>query len=141
MKVEKKRGYFGIVFYEPKFKENIGTAVRSAHCFEVDFIGIIGRRYKTQASDTTVAERHVPLYEYKNLDDFFRHIPLGCEVIGVEVDGKDIRSFTHPERAIYIFGGEDRTLPKEFTNRIKIETNYCLNMAVAAAIVMFHRNF
>ena len=138
--MKEKRGYFGIVFYEPKTEENIGTAVRSAHCFGADFIGIIGKRYKKQPSDTMATERHMPIYEYDDLKDFQKHIPLGCEVIGVEVDGNSISQFKHPQRAVYIFGGEDRNLPKEITNRVRIDTSYCLNMAVAASIVMFHRD-
>ncbi len=136
----KKRGYWGIAFYEPKFEENIGTAIRSAHCFGVDFIAVIGKRYKKQPSDTMATERHIPIYEYENLDDFLKHIPIGCEIIGIEVDGKNIIGFKHPERAIYFLGGEDRNIPKEIEKRLKIETSHCLNMAVAASIVMFHRN-
>lgn len=133
------RGYYGIAFYEPKFEENIGTAVRSAHCFGADFICVIGKRYKKQPSDTMATERHMPIYEYTNLDDFLKHIPIGCELIGVEVDGLDIKEFIHPLKAIYIFGGEDRTLPKEIKNRLRIETSHCLNMATTASIIMFHR--
>src|SRR3990167_8919787 len=131
--MKEKRGYFGIVFYEPKTEENIGTAVRSAHCFGADFIGIIGKRYKKQPSDTMATERHIPTYEYENLEDFLKHIPIDCEVVGVEVDGKDIIGFKHPERAIYVFGGEDRNLPQEFKNRLRIETSHCLNMATTAS--------
>ena len=36
------RGYWGIAFFEPKTTENIGTAIRSANCFGVNFINIIG---------------------------------------------------------------------------------------------------
>ena len=73
-KEERKRGYFGIAFYEPKFEENIGTAVRNAHCFGADFIAVIGKRYKKQPSDTMATERHIPIYEYENLEDFEKQI-------------------------------------------------------------------
>lgn len=135
-----KRGYFGIVFYEPKFHKNIGTAIRSAHCFGVNFIGIIGKRYTREPSDTMISERHIPIYHYINLKDFMNHLPMGCEVIGVEVDGEDIKNFIHPRRVVYLFGGEDRTLPAEIKNRIKIDTSHCLNMAVAASIVLYDRS-
>jgi tRNA(Leu) C34 or U34 (ribose-2'-O)-methylase TrmL len=58
----------------------------------------------------------------------------------VEVDGADIRNFKHPQRAVYVFGGEDRTLPKITEKRLRIETSYCLNMATAASIAMFYRS-
>jgi tRNA(Leu) C34 or U34 (ribose-2'-O)-methylase TrmL len=137
--MKKSRGYFGIVFYEPKFDENIGTAVRSAHCFGADFIGVIGKRYKKQPSDTMATERHIPIYEWADTEDFLRHIPVGCDVVGVEMDGEDITQFHHPDRAIYVLGGEDRNAPAEIKKRLKISTSHCLNMAVAASVVMFHR--
>ena len=135
-----KRGYFGLAFFEPKFEENIGTAVRSAHCFGADFIAVIGERYKRQPSDTMATERHIPIYEYVDLDDFLKHSPIGCDIISVEVDGGDIRNFKHPQSAVYLLGGEDRTLPPDIsTQRIRIETSHCLNMAVTASIVLYDR--
>lgn len=135
------RGYYGIAFYEPKYEENIGTAVRSAHCFGADFIAVIGKRYSRQPSDTMATERHIPIYEYDDMEDFLRHVPKGCEVIPVEVDGEDIREFEHPDRAIYLFGGEDRTLPPiPSSKRLRIETSHCLNMSTTASIVLFHRS-
>lgn len=136
---DKKRGYWGMVFYEPKFEENIGTAIRSAHCFGADFLGVIGKRYKKQPSDTMATERHIPIYEYKNMKDFLTHLPVNCEVIGVEVDGEDIKNFVHPERCVYLIGGEDRNVPKGMKYRIRIDTSHCLNMAVAASIVAYDR--
>jgi len=139
--MENKRGYYGIAFFEPKFEENIGTIIRSANCFYADFISIIGKKYKRTTGDTTLAEKHIPIYEYKNLDDFLEHIPIGCEIIGIEVDGKrNLKNFIHPERAVYVIGSENMSLPKSIKNRLKIDTKYCLNMAVAASIVLFHRN-
>lgn len=135
-----KRGFYGIAFFEPKFEENIGTAIRSAKCFNADFIALIGKRFAKQATDTTATERHIPVYEYKNLKDFMEHIPLKTQVISVEVDGaRELESYKHPERAIYVFGGEDRTLPDITEERIKIKTVHCLNMAVTASIIMYDR--
>src|SRR3990167_9696014 len=132
--MKKTRGYFGIAFYQPKFKENIGTVVRSAHCFGADFIAIIGARYKKQASDTMATERHIPIYEYEDTDDFLHHLPLGCEIVSIEFDGtKTLEQMKHPQRAVYVFGGEDRTLPLEFSNRHRFDTTHCVNMAVAAS--------
>lgn len=134
------RGYFGIAFFEPKTTENIGTAVRSAHCFGADFIAVIGARYHRQASDTMATQRHIPIYEYKDIEDFMTHVPVGCEVVSVEVDGDDSRNFKHPQSCIYLLGGEDRTLPPGITEkRVKIPTSHCLNMAVAASIILYDR--
>jgi len=135
-----ERGYFGIAFYEPKFELNIGTAIRNAHCFGADFVAVIGKRYKRQASDTSATERHVPIYEYADLNDFLSHIPIKCEIVSVEVDGRDIKNFIHPERAVYLMGGEDKTLPIiENSIRVRFPTDYCVNMAVASALILYDR--
>jgi len=134
-----KRGFYGIAFYEPKFTENIGTAIRNAHCFDADFICLIGKRYKKTPSDTTKAQKHIPLYEYKDLKDFIEHTPKDCEIVSVEVDGNDIKNFVHPERAIYLIGGEDRTLPIIKSRRVTFPTRYCVNMAVASGLILYDR--
>lgn len=140
--MKKQRGYCGIAFWQPKDKENVGTVFRNAHAFGADFIAVIGARVEyRQASNTTRAEKHVPVFHYTDMDDFLAHIPLGCDLIPVEVDGEDIKNFVHPERAIYLFGGEDRTLPEvPCKKRLSIETDYCLNMATTSAIVLFSRS-
>ena len=136
------RGYCGIALYNPKTPMNIGTVFRNCMCLNSDFVCIIGSRYKkfkNQASDTTNTWKHKPVYEYGGLDDFYKHIPHDCQLVAVEVDGQSIKDFNHPERAIYLFGPEDGSLPKIDCKRIKIETSFCLNLAVATGIVLFDR--
>lgn len=137
---DKCRGYFGIAFFEPKFEKNMGTAIRNAHCFGADFIAVIGMRYSQQPSDTMKTERHIPIYEYKDLDDFLNHTPKGCEIIVVECDGQDVRSFKHPQRAIYLLGGEDRSVPFiKNVLRVRFPTSHCVNMAVASGLILYDR--
>lgn len=136
---KQQRGYFGIAFFEPKFIKNIGSAVRNAHCFNADFIAVIGKRYQKQPTDTMATERHIPIYEYKNLSDFQKHLPIGCKIIVVECDGDNIKNFIHPQRCIYLLGGEDRNVPKIKAKRIKFPTDYCVNMAVASALILYDR--
>jgi tRNA(Leu) C34 or U34 (ribose-2'-O)-methylase TrmL len=139
-----KSGYFGIGIYHPKTTENIGTLWRSAHNFGADFIFTIGRRYKKQASDTTKAERHIPLYEYESFDDFKNHLPRGCQMVFVEqAEGaKNLTEVNHPKTACYILGAEDYGVPEEIMKgyqKFYIDTPYCLNVAVAGSIVLYDR--
>jgi tRNA(Leu) C34 or U34 (ribose-2'-O)-methylase TrmL len=85
------------------------------------------------------ADRHIPIFEYKTMQDFLDNGPINCEIVSVEVDGKPIETYTHPERAIYLFGGEDKTLPVIKGDRVRIDTERCLNMSVSASIVMYDR--
>lgn len=139
------RGYFGIGIYHAKSTVNVGTLWRSAHNMGADFIFTIGRRYSKQPSDTTNAQKHIPLYEYDSMEDFKKHIPKGCRTVFVEQSdkSKDIRDFCHPERAVYILGAEDHGIPAKMMEGkqvVHINTPMCLNVAVAGSIVMYDRN-
>ena len=139
------RGYCGIGVLNIKSGINYGTLFRSAYAFDADFIFLIGKRFAKQASDTTKTHRHLPLFEYDNFEDFYKHIPYDCRLISVEICDKAraIRIFAHPERAVYLLGQEDGSLPDKVIEKswgvIKIPTRYCLNVAVAGSIVLYDR--
>ena len=141
-----KKGYFGIGMWEPKFEENLGMLFRSAHAFGADFVFTIGSRYKRDYVNTTRFERHIPLYFYADFDDFMTHRPLDAKVIGIELTDKAVplESFRHPKQAIYLLGGEDRTLPLEITDRLdvvcKFSTPICTNVAVAGSVALYDRH-
>lgn len=136
------RGYFGIAFFKPKTPGNFGAAIRSAHCFGASFVVLIGHRYRREPEDTTHAGKHMPIFEYSTIDAFLDAAPRLGTLVRVEVDSSnDIRQYKHPERAIYLLGGEDLTLPSGLPgDAIRIETPLCLNMAVAASIVLYDRH-
>lgn len=140
-----KRGYFAIGIYEPKTETNIGTLWRSAHNFGADFIFTIGKRYKKERSDTTKAEKHIPLYSYSDWQDFVEHLPSGCEIVCVEqADGaRKLGEVVHPERAVYVLGAEDYGIPEDKMRghqKVFIDTPMCLNVAVAGSIVLYDRS-
>ena len=140
---DKHRGYFGIGIENSKTKENLGTLWRSAYNLGADFIFVIGKRYKKQCSDTVKAYRHIPLYQFDSMEHFLKSRPYDCQLIGIEIteEAKDIRNFSHPERAIYVLGPEDGNLSclKECQSVIKIPSYRCLNVAVAGSIIMYDR--
>ena len=131
-----------MALYEPKFKENYGMIVRSAYNFGANFIATIGHRYRRDFQDTIDGTNHIPLFNFPDLDSFLVSIDKRCILVGVEVNGKiGLESFSHPQNACYIFGGEDRNLPDELLQQtsVKIDTKYCLNLAVTAGIIMWDR--
>lgn len=139
------RGYFGIGVYGPKTVENIGTLWRSAHNFGAAFLFTIGRRYHRQASDTTHAGLSVPLYNYLTFEEFLTHRPNDCSLVAIEQSelSRDVKTFIHPQRCIYLLGAEDTGLPLAIQERCKnvihISTPMCLNVAVAGSIIMYDR--
>jgi len=128
-----------------KAEVNYGTLFRSAFAFGADFVFLIGRRFKRQSSDTTQSHRHLPLFEYPTIDDFIEHTPYDCQLVGVEICERaiNLKIVTHPERAIYILGPEDGSLPQSLINKCQIvtqiPTQYCLNVAVAGSIILYDR--
>jgi len=140
------RGYFGIGIYNGKNILNIGTLWRSALISGADFIFTIGNRYKEQCSDTTKAPRHIPLYHYKDSQDFFDHLPYDCPVVAVELADNAVMldRYRHRERCIYLLGAEDNGIPDKMLNKcleiVQIPGAYCCyNVAVAGSIVMYDR--
>lgn len=139
------RGFFGIGIYHGKSEVNLGTLWRSAHIFGASFVFTIGRRYRPQASDTLKTWRHVPLYHYGDCNDFYAHLPYDCQLVGVELDARavTIGMFAHPTRAVYLLGAEDHGLAQEATSKchrlVQLPGKFCMNVAVAGSLVMFHR--
>ena len=140
------RGYWGIGAYHPKKAYNFGTMLRNANAFGAAFVFSIGARFPRQAADTARAWRHIPVYQYTDIDDLLAHLPHRCPLIGVEIRDAAIPlpRFTHGERACYLLGAEDYGLPEEIARRcdrlVRIPgVEYCLNMASSATIVMYDR--
>ncbi len=142
-----KKGYFEIGIYHSKTPSNLGTLWRSAYQLGAAGIFVIGKRFTKQASDTVKAYRHIPMREYDTFEQFQDSRPYDCSLIGVEMGGKTLSSFTHPDRAIYLLGAEDSGLPKQIIDEcqqvISLDAINTLsyNVAVAGSLIMYNREF
>lgn len=136
------RGYACIGLYQPKVLENVGSVLRAAGCFGAAMVAVCGPRYSSAPTDTQKAWRHIPFLE---IDDLRSVLPKECSPVAVDLvpDASPLPTFCHPERAFYIFGGEDRTLGEDVLSwcqhRIQIPTSFCLNLAAAVNIVLYDR--
>jgi tRNA G18 (ribose-2'-O)-methylase SpoU len=139
------RGYFAIGAEGLSKPLNAGNLFRSAHAFGASFIFTVGGSYKTARSggDTSHAPTRVPLYEYESAADLA--LPGGCRLVGIELldNAVELPSFKHPPQAAYILGPERGNLSPEIVaqcdNVVKIPTAFCINVAMAGAIVMYDR--
>lgn len=140
------RGYFGIGSERISKQMNLGAVMRTAHAFGASFIFTIGSQLKAREaalSDTSKSAGHVPLYEWAGVDDM--QLPKQCVLIGVELDDRavDLPTFPHPLNAAYLLGPEKGDLSDAAKARcahlVKIPTRFCVNLSVAAAIVMYDR--
>tara|TARA_R110002049_G_C8906017_1_gene542025 strand:+ start:179 stop:637 length:459 start_codon:yes stop_codon:yes gene_type:complete len=137
--------FFGIGIQNGKTPENLGVLWRSAQNLGANFIFTIGNRYAKQACDTHNAVKSVPYFHYDSFDDFFKNLPKGTRVVGVELtEGAEyLEDFHHPRRCVYLLGAEDHGLPKKAIEKshflVKFKSHFSLNVAVAGSIVMYDR--
>lgn len=135
-------GYAAIGLHRPKNAHNVGSAIRAAHCYSAAMLATSGQRYTRSPLDTQKGYRHMPLIQCDNLYDV---IPFDCVPVAVDLiaDARPLHTYTHPERAFYIFGPEDSTLGKEVLSWcrdvIYIPTRDCMNLAATVNVVLYDR--
>ncbi|MFV0367682.1 MAG: RNA methyltransferase [Hyphomicrobiaceae bacterium] len=139
------RGYFAIGAERMSKALNLGNLMRSAHGFGASFTFTLGATYHAleARADTSKGQWHLPHYNWSELDEI--SLPEGCQLIGVELvdDAIDLPSFRHPLKAAYVLGPEMGSLSPPVLNRcqhvVRIPTRFCINVAMAGAIVMYDR--
>jgi tRNA G18 (ribose-2'-O)-methylase SpoU len=140
-----QRGYFAVGAERISKALNLGNIMRSAHAFGASFTFTVGATYHAleARADTSKGQWHLPHYNWTGLDHIA--LPVGCALVGVELtdDAVDLPRFHHPLRAAYVLGPERGSLSPELiarcTHVVRIPTRFCVNVAIAAAIVMYDR--
>jgi tRNA G18 (ribose-2'-O)-methylase SpoU len=139
------RGYFGIGAERISKPLNLGNLVRSAHAFGASFVFTIGAHPNAYDffSDTSKSSEHLPHYHWESIEEM--RLPEDCRLVGVELleDAEDLPSFPHPVKAAYVLGPELGSLSPELLAKcdhvVRIPTAFCINVAMAGAIVMYDR--
>lgn len=139
------RGFFAIGAEGISKAMNLGNLVRSAHAFGASFVFLVNADYsvKRARSDTSRAEFQLPVYDFASVDAM--QLPRGCHLVGVELvdEAVELPSFRHPPSAAYVFGPERSSLSPAMVARcqhvVRIPTRFCINLAVAGAVVMYDR--
>jgi len=124
---------------------NLGNLVRSANAFGAAYVFLVNAHYtvRQSKSDTSRAQYQLPVYDYPNPAEI--RLPRGTALVGVELTDTAIAlpSFRHPLNAAYVFGPERGSLSPAMQARcahiVKIPTRFCINLAVAGALVMYDR--
>jgi len=141
----KDKGYFGIGCINMKDNINYGTLFRTAQIFNADFVFLIGKRFKPQSSDTMKSWKHLPVFDYESFEDFNKHRPYDCKLIGIEMTetATPIKEFKHPKRCCYLLGAEDTGIANEAIEVcqeiVYLPGKRSLNVSVAGSIVLFDR--
>ena len=139
------RGYFAIGAERMSKSLNLGNLMRSAHGFGASFTFTVGATYRALEAfaDTSKSQLHLPHYNWSSLEDMA--LPQGCKLVGIELidSAIDLPSFRHPLRAAYVLGPEQGSLSDKLLARcdyvVRIPTSFCVNVAMAGAIVMYDR--
>lgn len=135
------RGFIGIGLVAPKNEHNVGGVFRAAHCYGAGLILLQAPRFRHWATNVTRAEKHIPTI----VGPIQEHRPYDCPMVVVEiVEGAvSLPAFQHPERALYVFGPEDGSVPREIVDRaqhvVSIPTRHCMNLAATANVVLYDR--
>ena len=139
------RGFAAIALDNPKYGENVGGALRAAHCYSASLVIVAGPRRTVllrHPTNTMKAYRHIPT---QWLDDPLGAIPYDCVPVAVDLldDAEPLTTFQHPERALYVFGAEDATLGRRVTDRcarkVFVPTRHCMNLAATVNVVLYDR--
>lgn len=136
------RGFAAVGLHMPKTPTNVGSVLRAAHCYGAAFIAQTGQRYRSSATDTMKSYRHLPLLY---TDDLHSLVPRDCVPVAIDLlpGARDLRDYTHPERAFYIFGPEDGTLGEKVTgwcrDKVFVPTAFCMNLAACVNVVLYDR--
>lgn len=139
------RGFFEIGIYRGKTPSNVGTLWRSAYQMGASGIFTVGRRYPQQSSDTVKAFRHIPCREFADFEMLHSTLPYACQLVAIEMGGKPLANFVHPESAMYLLGAEDHGISPAILAlchhivSLPAMRTPSYNVAVAGSLVMFDR--
>lgn len=140
------RGYFAVGAEAISKPMNLGAILRTAHAFGASFAFTVNAFHEARdvfRSDTAKSLDHVPYYDWPDIGAMV--LPKGCTLVGVELtdDAVDLPSFRHPRAAAYVLGREKGSLTPEMLARcehvVRIPTKFCVNVSVAAALVLYDR--
>lgn len=145
---------FGIIFYDPKNTENVGTALRSAYLYNADVFIIIGQREHVQrvlkqGSNTYKAHHHIPTLFFNSWEQFQESFSRdGVKLVAIELATSSISlpSFQHPKNAMYVFGNERNGIPKDVLSQCDhivqipaVRPPGSFNLSTACSITLYDR--
>ncbi|WP_310618448.1 RNA methyltransferase [Flexibacterium corallicola] len=140
------RGYFAVGSEGLSKPMNVGTLMRTAHAFGASYFFTVNadpRLDRAPRSDTSKSVDHIPHFKWQGIEEM--RFPRGCKLVGVELtdDAIELPSFGHPLQAAYILGPERGSLSPAMQERcdyiVKIPTKFCVNIGIAASIVLYDR--
>ena len=140
--------YVAIGLENPKTPDNVGSVLRAVGCFNAQAVYYSGQRYDIAAkhhTDTKNVQQRVSLARSESWHELKAQLPEGTQLVCVELalGATPLPDFEHPERALYVFGPEDGSLPKAVVSEadvvVYIPTIGCLNLAATVNVLLYDR--
>ena len=140
--------FVAIGLENPKTPDNVGSVLRAVGCFNAQAVYYTGQRYDIAAkhhTDTKNVQQRVTLARTADWSALKAQLPEGTKIVCVELalGAMSLPEFEHPERALYVFGPEDGSLPKsvvcEADAVVYIPTIGCLNLAATVNVLLYDR--
>ncbi len=142
-----KMGYAILLDHFEK-EGNIGTTIRTAHAFGCDEVIVLGweRFTKFMKKSSRKMDRWIKVTFFKDYKELKKYIDKrGYSIIVIDTFelAKPFTEIEFPEKPLFIFGNETKGVSEEFLDNDQyyipqIGTQNSINVANAAAIVMYH---
>jgi len=137
-----------VMLVNPKYGHNAAGVLRLCSVFGYGQLWLTGDRWDDGWDKRMPREERMKLYQ--NVQVYRSERPLDafgpeCTPVAVEIleNAEPLAWFQHPDNPVYVFGPEDGSVPKgvlkECHRRIILPTDSCVNLAVAAGIVLADR--
>jgi tRNA(Leu) C34 or U34 (ribose-2'-O)-methylase TrmL len=134
-----------IILTSPKFTSNLLLTVKLASCYGINQVWFTGNRLEySKRMLNQNGNREVDIINYDRPFDF---MPANAVPVAVEVreNSEVLHQFEHPENAVYVFGQEDGSIPKQILHLchrfVVIPSRHCLNLATATATILWDREY
>jgi tRNA(Leu) C34 or U34 (ribose-2'-O)-methylase TrmL len=142
----------GVVLCNPRFDHNVGAVIRAAACYGLDSVYWTGSR--VDPDEILASGRRLPREErmkgYESVSQVRTDRPfdlLDDDVVPVAIElvphAQQLQDFQHPEKAVYVFGPEDGSIPKSIRvlchHFVVIPTLHCTNLAAAVYTTLYDR--
>lgn len=134
--------YSILCLWNPKFDTNVGTCIRSAAALGCSAVWLVGPRKPMKRDPRSVnRDLDIPVMHLADEDAFWTALPKQARVVPVELahDATPLPQYNHPDRAVYVMGPEDGSLPRRLGKPVVIPSQGCLNLATAATVVLYDR--
>lgn len=138
----------GVILIKPKYGHNVGAAIRNVAAHGYDWMRWTDDRFDIDSMARIPREERYRDYQsvdFKRNDRPFDELDDDVVPVAIELlpASEQLHEFVHPEKAVYVFGPEDGSIPKAIRVKchrfVVIPTFHCLNLSVAMGVVLSHR--